>query len=284
MASIKDDIYLGNPEKYNNKLELLAKMAQPEVWTYKKIKEKDPYRILRNYIDFTYCKLKSENKLLLSENEDFLCMNTGLLTVYNQEIVALFAKNNRPDLQPWFLTGFFKESDKAFTAYFSEVPQLADYFDNVADLVYDSKLDISLKKEHIIDDNLDRFIEAGYTDKQLINYMLDSTKVILEKKLRRNFKLALPFNYHDTKSGEYKIQLLAPLYLPGAPVRLALVLNKIKSDVNAYYEGVTVLPVEWAYMNARLIAKPDEEWANIIEEINCAGESDSATDGLDICD
>jgi hypothetical protein len=54
--------------------------------------------------------------------------------------------------------------------------------------------------------------------------------------------------------------------------------------VNAYYEGVTVLPVEWAYMNARLIAKPDEEWANIIEEINCAGESDSATDGLDICD
>ena len=44
MASIKDDIYLGNPEKYNNKLELLAKMAQPEVWTYKKIKEKERWR------------------------------------------------------------------------------------------------------------------------------------------------------------------------------------------------------------------------------------------------
>ncbi len=56
---------------------------------------------------------------------------------------------------------------------------------------------------------------------------------------------------------------------------LALVLNKIQSDAKAYYEGVTVLPVEWAYMNSRLIVRPDEEWAKIMDEINSVSEEDS---------
>jgi len=47
---------------------------------------------------------------------------------------------------------------------------------------------------------------------------------------------------------------------------LAFVLNKLSSGNQFYYEAVTVLPVEWAYMNARLIVKPDEEWAKILEE------------------
>lgn len=42
---------------------------------------------------------------------------------------------------------------------------------------------------------------------------------------------------------------------------MMLLLNtQRKSDAKAYYEGVTVLPVEWAYMNSRLIVRPDEEW------------------------
>lgn len=87
----------------------------------------------------------------------------------------------------------------------------------------------------------------------------------VEKKLRRNFKLALPFYYHNTETDERKIQLLIPLYFPGAPVRLALVLDKVKQK-EPYYLAITVLPVEWAYMNSRLIVRPDEEWAKIIED------------------
>lgn len=51
-----------------------------------------------------------------------------------------------------------------------------------------------------------------------------------------------------------------------------MVLNKIQSGAKAYYEGVTVLPVEWAYMNSRLIVRPDEEWAKIVDEINSVSE------------
>lgn len=38
MYAIKNDAFLGTTEKFNQKLELLAKLAQPEMWTYKKSK------------------------------------------------------------------------------------------------------------------------------------------------------------------------------------------------------------------------------------------------------
>lgn len=177
MGTIRDDVFLGTTEKYNEKLELLSKLAQPEKWTYKKIQDEDPYRILRNYIQYTYNRIKEENKFIESANGEYRCMNTGLLTIYNQEIVAIMARN--------------------------------------------------------------------------------------------------------TETGESKIQLLAPLYFPGAPVRLALVLDKVKYGANEYYEGITVLPVEWAYMNSRLIVKPDEEWAKIMDEIDIIPEEEISSSSLD---
>ena len=37
MGNIKNEVFLGTREMQNKKFELLAKMAQPEIWTYKKI-------------------------------------------------------------------------------------------------------------------------------------------------------------------------------------------------------------------------------------------------------
>ncbi len=64
---------------------------------------------------------------------------------------------------------------------------MADYCANVSDLVFDNSLDINLRKEHIIDDNFLRFVEAGYSSKELINVLLDAVKGTLEMKLRRKF-------------------------------------------------------------------------------------------------
>ena len=84
MGTIFEDVFLGTREKYNQKLEMLANMAQPEKWTYRKIQESDPYRILRNYIQFTYNRIDEENKFLYSPNGDLKCMYNGFLNVYNQ--------------------------------------------------------------------------------------------------------------------------------------------------------------------------------------------------------
>lgn len=192
MGKIKEDVFLGTVEKYNQKLEMLAKMAQPEKWTYKKIQDSDPFRILRNYIQFTYNRIDEENKFIDSADGTFRCMNTGLLTKYNQEIIAIFSKNEMQAKQPWFFNGFFKETDKFFTTNFSLLPPLADYGNNVKDLIYDSSLELILKKEHIIDDNFDRFVDAGYSNKELISILLDSAKDTLEKKFQTCITFLLP--------------------------------------------------------------------------------------------
>ena len=102
--------------------------------------------------------------------------------------------------------------------------------------------------------------------------MLDDAISNMKLKLERNYKLALPFYYHNTETGEKKIQLLAPLYMAGAPVRLALVLDRKKTDTDEHYEAITVIPVDWAYMNSRVIVKPEEEWAKIVEDIDIVEE------------
>lgn len=278
MGNIRERVFLGVREKYNQKLAILANLAQKEIWTFKSIRETDPYRILRNYFQFTYDRIAEEGKLLTSNDGAFTCMNTGLLTVYDQEIIAIFAKSADPKLLPWYLVGFFKDGDRFFREKFSTVPQMADYFDHVQDVIYDKNLEIDLNINHIIEDNFSRFEKIGHSDPELIIALLRAAKIKLEKKLKRNFKLALPFYYHNTDTDERKIQLLVPVYFPGAPVRLALVLDKThRPDGTPYYLAITVLPVEWAYMNARLIVKPDEEWAKIIEE----ADTDDLSEGID---
>lgn len=267
MGNIKEDVFLGDKDQYQNKLQYLASLAQKETWTFKSVQTTDPFRILRNYFQFTYNRLSEEKKIMLSDDDKYACINTGLLTNYDQEIVAIFSKSIKQGYLPWFLVGFFRETDKYFTGKFQTCPKLADYFDNIGDVIFDKNLRIDLNVEHIIDDNFSRFQNIGYNDPQLINALLNSAKLKLEKKLRRNFKLALPFYYHNTETNENKIQLLVPVYFAGAPVRLALVLDKVTtSSGHPYYSAITVLPVEWAYMNSRLIVKPDEEWARIIDE------------------
>ena len=71
-----------------------------------------------------------------SADGKYRCMNTGLLTVYNQEIVAIFAVNEMSGKQPWFFNGFFKETGKVFYNELFELPPLADYCNNVKDLIY----------------------------------------------------------------------------------------------------------------------------------------------------
>ena len=222
---IKDEVFLGTREEYKDKLAYLARKATPEPWSFGASKETDAYRILRNYFEYTYNRLSEEGKIIESEDGQYRCMNTGLLTKYNQEILAIF-KRTRGGL-PWSFISIAIESDKQFTTNFSTIPRIANYAEKPEDLIFDQRLEVIMRKEHIIDDNYDRFCAVGYDNKELISHLLDSAKQTLVKKLERNFKLALPFYYHNTKTGERKIQLLAPVYFPGSPVRLAFVLNKM---------------------------------------------------------
>ena len=76
----------------------------------------------------------------------------------------------------------------------------------------------------------------------------------------RNYKLAVPQYWMEDND----IQLLLPVYLGereenGRP-ECALALKKITNGRAPYYRGATILTLDMAYNNSRLLAKPDVFW------------------------
>lgn len=160
------DSYLGNKASLHNKLNFLANMAQTEQWDYKGSSEK---QILYNYLCYIYDRVKIENKVEILEDGTAMCFNTGLLTDYGADIYAYFVKNTSQfakEGQKWFLYGFKQRSDSEMRQ-FKNYPDIADYFTTPADFIYDKTLPISIDYDHIIDDNYDRFVSVGLTDKYI---------------------------------------------------------------------------------------------------------------------
>src|SRR5690606_836800 len=147
------------------------------------------------------------------------------------------------------------ENDRAVLEIFkNQKPQMATFFDKITDVIFDPDLEINTDDIHIIDDNFDR-IPAQYRDRKkseifaLFQAAIEFARIMA----RRNYKLVVPQYYMG------QIQFLMPIYLSGefsgAP-DFALVLQKM-GDV---YRGNTILTLDMAYQNARLIAKPDTTW------------------------
>jgi hypothetical protein len=89
-------------------------------------------------------------------------------------------------------------------------------------------------------------------------------------KARSNWRLAAPQFYWPHSGETGRVQLLLPLSLINPDrVDLALVVDRYPSyaehpdPTNACYRAYTVLPLEWAYRNARLVTRPEEYWLDI---------------------
>lgn len=257
--NLLQDAYLGSKDNLRSKLNYLANMAQLEQWDYKGTTDK---QILYNYLCYTYDRIKMENKVEILDDKSAMCFNTGLLTEHGADIYAYFVKNNnsnKKEGQDWFLYGFKQRSDSEMRA-FRKYPDIADYFTTPADFIYDKAMEISIDYDHIIDDNYDRFVSVGLTDKYMINGLLENAVKKIVEKVKRNYKLAIPQYYTDKTIGESKIQLLLPLFLQSKDVAdLALVVDKGEYS----YVGKTILTLEWAYVNSRRIVRPDVDWLKI---------------------
>jgi hypothetical protein len=74
------------------------------------------------------------------------------------------------------------------------------------------------------------------------------------KRVSWNFKTAIPQYYPRVQ----QLQLLLPLCLV-SDERVDLVLAVERTESGSYL-GHTILPLDWAYKNARLICRPDSDW------------------------
>lgn len=246
--------------KFDEAIETLATLAQHEDdnWEYKftNLPEKRP--ILRRYFNYTFRRLQEENKVF--QLNDKSCFNTGLVTENQEEIFAFFILNKNKNRQKWYFESFCKESDFNLRD-FSPLPEVASYFEDPTNLVYDVRLGMPrVDYDHIMDkeDNRNRFPEPY---KSMTNFQLQGAiETAINRAMRRvkrNYKAAVPQFYWDKNATEGELQLLLPLCLTNpSKADVALAVNR----TNNVYSGETILTLDMAYNNARLLARPDTEW------------------------
>lgn len=292
---------------YRQVISDLKNIALKERWYYKVQNPAFPFPILSKYLTYTFFRLSKEQGKIKTTDQ-YAAFNTGLVNNLYEPIYALFEKNKVQGRQEWYFHEFcisgVGKAGKILASNFNPLPQRAHFFNNPAELIYDSNApEPQLNWNHIILDNVSRlpieFLEenkpadflfrdttgmntvekAEYFSqlasaiendskkfRAIKNRFADSLSLAL-KRVQWNFKTAIPMYYPQNN----KMSLLLPLSLiDDEVIDLALVTEKTQSGS---YLGHTILPLDWAYSNARLVTRPDSDWL-VAEKIETASATD----------
>ena len=191
---------------------------------------------------------------------------------------------------------------KELLRQFRNIPQPARFFNRTSQLIYEIDYDLPLERqmpyvdyEHVIRDNLSRFpltflksISFGYNEifallekvpsvttqaalddlwDKIVSKIDDDLFLRIKSHIERavstamrrvlwNYKTAIPV-YYPAKD---TLSWLLPLALtPGRQADIALVVERFGTGNMA---GHTILDLDMAYTNARLISKPESDWLN----------------------
>ncbi len=251
-----------NGETWETPFEKLAKgLARQEEWNFTrqefKKRYKQKYPILTNYLNYTFLRVQELSEIAYSTDGARACFNTGLQTADEKDIFATFFRNNKSSefSQPDWTFYTFVDSYSHKLEAFKPLPQLASYITDASDLVFDINLDMEVNFEHIIDQNTDRLPPELQANRRLALTSIKGAVESLKSKVIRNYKVAIPHWYDG------RLQLLLPLNLTSDTIAdVALVIDKDKQ--RNIYRARTVLNMDMAYIDARLITRPDREWLN----------------------
>jgi len=278
----------------------LSKLAAKEDWRSRQSYHEEIELLggLRNYITYTFTRLRNEKKVF--ESTSLAAFNTGLETDRHNQIIAIFEPNDQ-DKQKWKWKSFYavdKEKDGNFLiTEFDKIPERAKYIDCCEDVKFDSKK-FDFAKDHIIIDGIrkDRF-PPSFLDTNLSNFSVDDYRKITCSKERANYlnKIALALggdsnlqttlldrleeSFNQAKlrvkqnpsdavpiyyPREDSTALLLPLSLSDqSKVDRALVVTKESEGDKIRYFGKTIFPLFYAYQSARLISPPCSDWLTV---------------------
>jgi cold shock CspA family protein len=261
--------------------ELAAKVLPGERWDYRNSIHPSKYPILHNYLLYTFQRLNEEDdgqppekrkiKTACSDGgTEKASFNTGLVDHTYRPIFAAFSKRaeHKPGQPIWdfdcFVTRGEKVRGRSYMAMFRDLPERAVYFTDPNDVVYDSSLRLDAVTDHIIGDQggrlprrlRDRIPKDMKNPDDVQAFLADHLQMAIERALERikwNYKTAVPQYYFPHQ----RIQLLLPLCIDD-PRRVDLAIA-VEREGGAYV-GRTILELDWAYSNARLLARPDSDW------------------------
>lgn len=263
LTDIQDLLSFSTFQDLYRMLNRLESMAIVENWKYnipRPEARNTQNPILENYIHHTFRRLIAEFKLAKTEDErqkiiytdaNLACFNTGLFTKNYNMIYALFYPNTSSyQQQPYFCYGFVEESDPKLNSII-QLPRRANYFSHISELLYDTSLPLRSNIEHILQDNISRFPQELQQNLTQLTILFRGAIDLAQKRVQANYKIAVPTYYR----GEICLLLPICLYDPNI-TDLALAIKKNKG----FYTAKTCLTLDMAYNDARLIAKPDNDW------------------------
>lgn len=252
-------------------LEDLAKSTIPETWSYRHTTSGMKHPILKSYIENIFNRLKQESsngeagKIIFSQDGRWMMFNTNLLDKYFHEIIIVAEVRNFGGKTVYFNPERSKNVTDRLKKTFrkEDAPLAPKFFENVNEVVFQTKWTVDRDFDtftHIIEERGSRFPHE-YKDKkpEELARKLDNAIEYAVTITQRNYKFVVPMYRPQTDS----IQLLMPIYLEGTFQQcpdFALVLTPDSRE--EIYTPETILPLDAAYQNARLIAKPDETWLN----------------------
>ncbi|HRE23995.1 MAG TPA: DUF3825 domain-containing protein [Bacteroidia bacterium] len=271
-------IYFDNPDNSWDDgyqfIEELAETAIPEKWTYGNQTSAIPHPILKSYVEHIFTRLTKEKggtKLLRDDNKRYALFNLGLLNIYFKPIF-LVVETKEDNGKEYFANPFILKkrttlADIGFTIEGRpisdrQLPEPAQFYDNINEIIFKPEPEFydpdDEKLKHIIEERKNRFPEIYHNRATTeLAVILDTAIKCSYELSKRNYKLVVP----QYRPQEDKIQYLMPIYLGATFNKLpdfALVLDHERG----YYKPETILDLDDAYQNARLIAKPDNFWLN----------------------
>lgn len=249
-----------NGENWETPFARLASLAKHEDWDFKSAQFRKPgqeYPILMNYLNYTFLRLQTLGLINFSPDGQKAIFNTGLQSKSEKDIYATFFLNKEweaRNLPKWTLFTF-ADSYSEKLAPFHPLPGVASYIQDAKDLVFDFNYEVDVNIEHIVEHNQERLPESIRGNRTLALSAIEGSTKFLKQKVLRNYKVAIPHWYDG------RIQLLLPLNLTSdTEADLALVADR--DDNRQIYRIRTALTMDMAYVNARLICRPDREWLN----------------------
>ncbi len=248
----------------------------PTAWEFHQPRFKEKYNQvapkLRNYLNYTFMRLLTLDRLrmengspekyfLFSEDDQWVCFNTGLLNKNGTDLVLVFERNPlavhdkvTPD---WMYRACYPVNHDNYRYHFGmRVPHLAHYAEDSRDFVFD--LHYSLDKDsfdHLFERAKERSGFADASDEVVRNYLRGAIENLIPK-IARNYKTAIPVYYVE----EERMQLLLP-FVSANGEDLSCFLVQRDDDMQNYTLK-TILDLDQAYFGARLITRPDKDWLN----------------------
>ena len=255
-----DLVWFPNQSWWND----LASAAAPEDW-YDDGSERPA--ILISYFKYYTRRVREEERWLEARSpggETLAAFDTGLLSGHSQPLYAVLEANREPDRQPWVHKEWATPSSERLRAFELAALTRATFFSEPEELVYDPRLRIFADAEKMAEEHVNRYPAALRANPVLRRAALEHAVAAAEAAARANWRLAVPQFYWPAAEGPGRVQLLLPLALTDpARIDLALVLDRAGAGEHGEapcYRAYTVLPLGWAYRNARLMSRPESSW------------------------